>query len=52
MELTPDVVARMEAYLADNAQGKHGRHTYDLAEFGLRADEIRERFAGEAVPDP
>ena len=47
MELTPDVEARMQAYLAENAQGKHGRHTYDLAEFGLHADEIRERFADE-----
>ena len=47
MELTPDVEARMQAYLAENAQGKHGRHTYDLAEFGLHADEIRARFADE-----
>ena len=47
MELTSDVEARMQAYLAENAQGKHGRHTYDLAEFGLHADEIRARFAAE-----
>jgi hypothetical protein len=25
--------------------GSHGRHSYDLAEFGLRADQVRERFA-------
>jgi hypothetical protein len=37
---------RMEAYLADNTQGKHGRHTYSLDDFGLREDEIRERLAG------
>jgi hypothetical protein len=52
MELTPEVEARMQAYLVDNEQGKHGRHTYDLAEFGLAADEIRERFADEATSHP
>jgi hypothetical protein len=25
--------------------GSHGRHTYDLAEFGLTVDEVHERFA-------
>jgi hypothetical protein len=25
--------------------GSHGQHSYDLAEFGLRADQVRERFA-------
>ena len=49
MELTPGVEARMQAYLADNTQGKHGRHAYDLAEFGLHSDEIRERFPDEAL---
>ena len=45
MELTDDVVARMRAYLADNTQGRFGRHTYSLDEFGLHPDEIRERLA-------
>lgn len=44
-ELTPDVDARLRAYLDDNAQGKFGRHTYSLDEFGLHADEVRERLA-------
>ena len=48
-ELTPDVEARFVAYLADNTQGKHGSHTYALEEFGLRPDEIRERFADESA---
>lgn len=53
MELTPDVEARIDAYLDDNTQGKHGAHTYDLSEFGLRAEEIRERFADESArPSP
>jgi hypothetical protein len=46
MELTPEVAVRMEAYLADNTQGKHGRHTYSLGDFGLREDDMGERLAG------
>lgn len=45
MELTPEVEARFQAYLDDNEQGKFGRHTYSLEDFGLHADEIRERLA-------
>ena len=25
--------------------GAHGQHSYDLADFGLEADQVRERFA-------
>jgi hypothetical protein len=25
--------------------GAHGQHSYDLADFGLRADQVHERFA-------
>ena len=25
--------------------GAHGRHTYELSDFGLEADQVRERFA-------
>ena len=45
IELTPEVEDRMQEYLADNQQGKFGRHSYSLDEFGLREDEIRERLA-------
>jgi hypothetical protein len=44
-ELTPVAEVAMRAYLADNAQGKFGRHAYSLDEFGLRPDAVRERFA-------
>jgi hypothetical protein len=43
-ELTPAAEAAMEAWMADNQQGKHGRHTYDLAEYGLSKEGVRERF--------
>jgi hypothetical protein len=36
--------ARMRRFLAENPKGKHGRHEYKLAQFGLRADVERERF--------
>lgn len=45
-ELSPEAAAAMETYVQDNPQGKFGAHRYDLADFGLDAGEIRERFAG------
>jgi hypothetical protein len=43
---TPAARGAMAAYLAGNQQGKHGRHAYDLAEYGLTKAEVRERFSG------
>ena len=43
--LTPAAEAAMAAYLADNAQGKHGKHVYSLEEYGLTPGLVRERFA-------
>ena len=42
--LTPEADAAMQAYLADNQKGKHGKHSYDLAEYGLTRDGVHERF--------
>lgn len=42
--LTDAAVVAMQRYLDDNPQGKHGRHSYDLAEFGRSAAEVREQF--------
>ncbi len=36
----------MAAYVAAHPKGAFGRHGYDLATYGLDADELRERFAG------
>ena len=36
--------AAMTAYMADNQQGKHGKHVYDLAEFGLTEAGVRDHF--------
>jgi hypothetical protein len=43
--LTPDAEAAMSAHKADQVQGKHGSHTYSLAEFGLDRSPIDERLA-------
>lgn len=41
MELTPEVAARMRAYLARSAKGGLERHRYTVEEFGLSAAEVR-----------
>jgi hypothetical protein len=43
-EVTPEFQARMEKYLKDNPQGKHGRHSYNLEEYALNADVIDRAF--------
>jgi hypothetical protein len=40
-----DVEREVSRFLAQNPAGKHGKHAYTLAEFGLTAGEVRERFA-------
>lgn len=44
-EFTPAAQAAMNSYVADNPKGKHGKHEYDLAEYGLSAGEVREAFS-------
>ena len=41
---TSEAEAAMRDYMAENQQGKHGKHSYDLAEFGLDKGEVRDRF--------
>jgi hypothetical protein len=42
---TREAEAAMEAYLAANPKGKHGRHAYSLEDYGLTARSVRARFA-------
>lgn len=44
-EMTPEAEAAMTAHLADHVQGRHGTHTYSLAEFGLERGFIDERLS-------
>jgi hypothetical protein len=41
-ESMPEAIAH---HLAENPKGKHGHHGYSVEEFGLRTEEIRERFS-------
>lgn len=43
--LTPEAEHAMERYLADNPKGKHGKHSYDLGEYGLTREGVREQFS-------
>lgn len=45
LELGDDVAAKMQRWLADNPQGKHGEHKYSLEGTGITEDDIRRRFS-------
>ncbi len=45
LDLQPESRAAMQAYVDDNPKGKHGRHVYDLASFGLTESDVQRRFA-------
>jgi hypothetical protein len=42
----PGAMHAMEEFVAANPKGRFGAHRYDLADFGLDAGQVRERFAG------
>jgi len=44
LPLTPAALAAFEAHAAANPRAKHGRHEYELEEFGLSEELVRERF--------
>ncbi len=44
-QLTPEAEAAMERHRADHSQGRHGTHTYSLAEFGLERGPLDERLS-------
>lgn len=41
---SPEAEVAMQSYMTNNPKGKHGRHSYDLADYGLTADGVRERY--------
>jgi hypothetical protein len=45
-ELDAESRDAIAAYVTAHPKGKFGSHVYDLAEFGLDANELAERFAG------
>jgi hypothetical protein len=44
-QLMPGAKRAMAAYVAENGQGKHGRHAYRLGELGVDRDALELRFA-------
>jgi hypothetical protein len=44
MPLSAVAERRMRAFLAENQQDKHGRHHYDLENFGLDPQDLAQRF--------
>jgi hypothetical protein len=44
MDLTAQAGTAMAQRIADKPELKHGAHRYDIADFGLTEDEVRERF--------
>ena len=45
VHLSTDVETRMHAWLRENPQGKHGEHKYNLDEFGVTEQDIRDHFS-------
>jgi len=45
-EFTPEAQVSIQAWIDANPQGKFGRHTYKLAEFGLTPERVRAEFEG------
>jgi hypothetical protein len=44
-EMDPEMGPRMERWLAANPANKHGKHHYDLAQFGLTREAVDREFA-------
>lgn len=44
-ELTVEAEQAMREWERDNEQGKHGQHSYSLAEFGLDETQVAKAFA-------
>jgi len=49
-ELSDEAEAGMRTWLVDNPQGRRGRHSYSLAQYGLEVEEVRARF-GDYLTD-
>ena len=45
LPVTDAARAAMEAHIQANPKGRHGAHEYDLEDWGIAPDEVRERFA-------
>ena len=46
MPFTEEIRTALETHILEHPKDKHGSHQYDLEEYGLTAERVRERFAG------
>lgn len=44
MTVTPEHEAAIRKYMDDNPQGKHGRQSYDIADYGFTKDALKKRY--------
>ena len=44
LRLTAEAEQRMAQFIRDNPQAKHGKHDHRLADYGLTADQVRDRM--------
>lgn len=44
LSMTAEAEKVMQDHVANHPRGKHGSHEYDLASYGLDADQVRERL--------
>jgi hypothetical protein len=49
LPLPPASRDALRAFAAENPEGKHGKHAYDLAQYGLDEERVRARFAAYAA---
>jgi hypothetical protein len=44
LDLTPEVKPLLEQRIAEKPELAHGAHRYDIADYGMSEDEVREVF--------
>ena len=45
LTLSDETARLMQRWIADSPTSRHGEHRYDIADYGITADQVRQRFA-------
>lgn len=45
LALSPEAERRMRAWIAESPTSRHGEHRYDLTDYGVTAQQVKDRFA-------
>ena len=46
LRLTSEAESAMQRHVSENPRGKHGAHSYDLEQYGLTPEQVRDRLSG------